>query len=225
MKKLLYVIGISMSSLIAFSQVKIKAGSNTSFTSGTIQTNVKYVNGTNPKYILNGNYKDFTKSKTSIYLGVGYEIKGGENYNFTPEIVYSRFGSNSNGKTSNSYQTPKSFNLDYLSFSFMFEHKVIQNIKIGIGPQINFKLGNKTYYGTSTMEVNELDYYEALSAGLNIGMNYVIWRDLSIEARYHLALTNATKRIDYQDNSALTIYEIDNKMKVNTLQIGLAYKF
>lgn len=134
MKKTLLLLTVILGVNTTNAQLKIKAG--TSISSITGSTNVRV--SPNKNYTFDFNER--TKSKTGFYAGLGYELFITDNFSVTPELIYNQMGAN--GKM---VQNQKStFQQDYLSLPIFFEYKLIDNLRLGLGLQINQLIQSKS---------------------------------------------------------------------------------
>lgn len=119
-----------------------------------------------------------------------------------------------------------------MTLPIFIEYKIVDKLKIGVGPQFNYLLKGKferdyqnvpvEYQNTLIKEIDETDFYYRLNYGITFGASYTFLRNLSIEARYYLGLNNMLIE-DKQFKS--TEVTTTTEMKNQAFQIGFAYKF
>lgn len=224
MKKTLLLFTAILGANIATAQLKIKAGTNISSITGS--TNVRV--SPNENYTFDFNER--TKSKTGFYAGLGYELFITDKFSVTPELIYNQMGAN--GKM---VQNQKStFKHDYLSLPVFFEYKLIDNLKLGLGLQINQLIQSKSKEEivstmpfteeeiTETTESKNLEFFKKTNYGLTAGASYTFLENFSIEARYYFGISNIYNedKIPKTENVISTA-----NAKNQSIQIGLAYKF
>lgn len=224
MKKTLLLLTAILGATNASAQLKIKAGTNISSITGS--TNVRVSSNENHTF----DFNERTKSKTGFYAGLGYELFITDNFSVTPELIYNQMGAN--GKMVRNQKS--TFQQDYLSLPIFFEYKLIDNLRFGLGLQINQLINSKSKQEiVSTMPFTEeeitentqsknSEFFKKTNYGLTAGASYTFLENFSVEARYYFGISN----IYNEDKLPKTPNAITTaNAKNQAIQIGLAYKF
>lgn len=227
MKKLLLIFAFFIiASNFSIGQIKIKAGTSISTITGHLESKTS----NNYSYL---KHEDLTQSKIGFFAGIGYEIYLSNKFNFTPEILFNQMGAKGkeyiNDRKTSYYQ-------NHLSFPLFFEYKIIENFKIGLGPQIDYLIKSKYEIDTRNLSSSEpqnpginhnsgmedTDIYHRLNYGLTTGISYTFSEKYIIEARYYYGLTNL-----YNEDKLPKFNNVQtsSEMKNQSIHIGIAYKF
>lgn len=222
MKKTLLLL-LFTAPICAFAQPKIKAGTNISSLRGS--TTTKYDSGVGT----HTDYSESTKPKFGFYVGLGYQLNFLEKFSITPELIYGQMGAKGDKYAGT---IKRSYFHNHLSLPVFFEYKLIDNLKIGVGPQLDYLLKaryeneyanipeNNKY--TLNKEGTNTGFYNRINYGLIAGASYDLTDNISIEARYYLGLSNLHKEENLPEVPGLTA---TSEMKTSAIQIGAAYKF
>ena len=224
MKKTLLLLTVILGTTTSNAQLKIKAGANLSSITGSTNVSIS----PNENYTFDFNER--TKSKTGFYAGLGYELFITDNFSVTPELIYNQMGAN--GKMIRNQKS--TFEQDYLSLPIFFEYKLIDNLRLGLGLQINQLIQSKSKEEivstmpfteeeiTETTESKNSEFFKKTNYGLTAGASYTFFENFSLEARYYFGISN----IYNEDKLPKTPNAITTaNAKNQSIQIGLAYKF
>ena len=119
-----------------------------------------------------------TSSARFGFAGGGYaEYSFNRQIGLTAELLYNEKG----GKETTSNTEIKT-NLNYLSLPILFYFEPLQNLKLGLGPELAFLLNAKAK-GDSISTTDIKKYYESFDKAIAIGGSYSFGR-LGITARY-----------------------------------------
>ncbi|WLD22649.1 porin family protein [Flavobacterium dauae] len=226
MKKTLLLLTAILGTYSASAQLKIKAGTNISSINGSLKATLS---DGETIYTLS-DYKEQTKSKIGFYAGMGYKLNLTNKLYVTPELIYSQLGADA--KNTNTINI-NSYSQNYLSIPVFFEYELINGLRAGLGPQVDFLLKaiRKSDHHLLPEWARQYTVYEAnitkihntLSFGLSAGLTYNFYNNFSIETRYYLGLSNI------YNNDKKPIFDAaidtDTEMKNQAFQIGLAYQF
>jgi|SRR5690606_10413348 len=223
MKKTLLLFITVLSANITNAQFKIKAGSNLSTFTGE---SILQLDSGPTAFI---DFSENSKNKIGLNLAIGYNVKLNDRFSILPEVQYNQLGSQDKAFVNNrKYKTSQ----DYISVPVLLEYKIIDKLKIGIGPQVNYLIKSKyesKYINIPEELQNNLNYGEDdtdIHKKVNFGLagcaSYTFYKNFSIEARYILGLSNIinSDKLPKFDNSKTTI-----DRKVQVFQIGVAYDF
>lgn len=224
MKKTLLLLTVILGTTTSNAQLKIKAGANLSSITGSTNVSIS----PNENYTFDFNER--TKSKTGFYAGLGYELFITDNFSVTPELIYNQMGAN--GKMIRNQKS--TFEQDYLSLPIFFEYKLIDNLRLGLGLQINQLIQSKSKEEivstmpfteeeiTETTEEKNSEFFKKTNYGLTAGASYAFLKNFSIEARYYFGISNIYNEDKLPKTpNAVTTADAKNQ----SIQIGLAYKF
>lgn len=224
MKKTLLLLTAILGANSTNAQLKVKAGTNISSITGSTNVSVS----PNKNYTFDFNER--TKSKTGFYVGLGYELSITDKFNVTPELIYNQMGAN--GKMVRNQKS--TFKHDYLSLPVFFEYKLIDNLRLGLGLQINQLIQSKSKEEivstmpfteeeiTETTEGKNSEFFKKTNYGLTAGASYTFLENFSVEARYYFGVSNIYNedKLPKMDGVITTA-----NAKNQSIQIGLAYKF
>jgi len=223
MKHTLLLLTAVLGANIASAQFKVKAGANLSTFTGksTLQ-----LDSGQTAFI---NFSENSKNKIGLNLAIGYNITLNDHFNIVPEIQYNQLGAQDKDFFNNrKYKTSQ----DYISVPVIAEYKIIDKLKLGIGPQVNYLIKSK--YESKYINIPEelqdnlnygeddTDIHNKVNFGLIGGASYKFYKNFSLEARYFLGISNiinADKLPKFDDAKAT----VDKK--IQAFQIGLAYEF
>src|SRR5690606_25539180 len=183
MKKTLLLLTAILGANIATAQLKVKAGTNISSITGSTNVSVS------PNINYTFDFNERTKSKTGFYAGLGYELFITDNFSVTPELIYNQMGANGI-----MVQNQKStFQQDYLSLPVFFEYKLIDNLRLGLGLQINQLLQSKSKEEivntmpfteeeiTETTEEKKSELFKKTNYCLTAGASYTFLKTLVLK--------------------------------------------
>ena len=169
---------------------------------------------------LRADYLDETnaKSKTGFHSGVFVEYAFSENFSIQPELLYSTQGGDSDSKKYDEADFYLGINpvpqLSYLNVPVMLKYEIIEKLHVELGPQIGYLLSAKSnleYIDSSRKETLEIDILnggnytflerdvqiesgvERFDYGLNFGLSYNLTKQLLLQGRYNLGLSDVDK--------------------------------
>lgn len=133
-------------------------------------------------------------NKTGFYLGAFMEFRRSLNFSIQPEINYS------------STENLVGDNIGLLHIPVLFKYKIGNKLELFGGPESQFLLA------VNNTDIKG-DSYKKYILALDAGAGFLISNNLTIEARYNLAVSNYMDQGNHQN------------IKLNFIQVGLAYKF
>lgn len=151
-----------------------------------IKAGVNYANQTGSEITINStNYK--TDAITSYHAGLVAEIRLLESFAIQPELLYS-----TKGATYKNAIVEFENKLGYISIPVIMKIGLSKSISLELGPQASFLLS----------ESNEFDYkntetFEFSAVG---GLGLKVTKNLFLQARYGLGLTDATKNAEIKNS-------------------------
>ncbi|MBN2744758.1 MAG: PorT family protein [Marinilabiliaceae bacterium] len=215
MKKKFFVFAAAvMMTTGAFAQVSfgVKAGLNlsklTSEYEGESETSDNRISAAFGGFM---NYQ--LSDKFSIQPELLISMEGGKNETSESETMM--------GQTV-SYSSENTTKITFLNIPVMLKANIANGLFLEAGPQLGFKMSAKTEYestmsmaGISETESGEEDIEDmkSMNLGLGLGAGYEMENGLGFGLRYNLGLSN------------LYDGEGDATYKINTLNIGVSYKF
>ncbi|TPG37822.1 porin family protein [Flavobacterium pectinovorum] len=177
-----------------------------------------------------GNVSNFSgdvegfNSRVGFNVGAFAEIKLSDKFALQPEVLYSQqgakikvAGSIYDGFNYQHYRGTLKYNLGYINMPIMFKYYAIENFALQVGPQIGFLTfakGRAKHEGV-TSEISIKDFYETIDFGLNFGASYDFTKNIFVETRYNLGISNIAQN------------EIGDTSKVHNsvFSLSLGYKF
>lgn len=221
MKKTLLFLITVFAVNFSFAQIKVKAGTNFSKFTGEstvlMNTGLSYTK----------NYSEETNFKIGINISAGYQINLNNKFSLTPELQFNQFGAKDKEYLNNRKITTSQ---SIISIPIMIEYNLLNKLKVGLGPQLNYLLKSKykvDHINIINNENNTLnngdddtDHYNKISIGLTGGISYNIYKNFSLEARYYHGISNIsnTENTPKFSNATYT-----TKMHNTALQFGISY--
>ena len=160
------------------------------------------------------------KNKFDYNVGGFVEIKTADNWYIQPEIVFSKQGANfSFPVTVNgiNYNTDNTFNLYYINIPVTFKYYASKQFCLEAGPQISFlteaNLVVRVVGRSNTQDAAKL--FKSNDFGMNIGASCDITKNLFLNVRYTLGLSNI----------AITTDGENTVLKNNVIAACLGVKF
>lgn len=132
---------------------------------------------------------DFDKEGiTSYHAGLVAELKLLESFSIQPELLYS-----TQGATYKNAVSEFKNELGYLSIPVMAKFYLGKSFSIEAGPQASFLLSEKNDFDVKDAETFDF--------ALNAGLGFKITKNLFIQGRYSLGLTEASKNADVKNST------------------------
>lgn len=128
---------------------------------------------------------------TSYHAGLVAEIKLLDKFSLQPELLYS-----TQGATYKNAVSEFKNELGYLSIPVMAKFYLNNTFSVEVGPQASFLLSEKNDFDVKDAETFEF--------GLNAGLGVKLTKNIFLQGRYGLGLTEASKNADVK-NSTLQI--------------------
>ncbi|QSB28139.1 porin family protein [Flavobacterium sp. CLA17] len=125
---------------------------------------------------------------TSYHVGVVAEIKLLEKFSIQPELLYSTQGATYKNAV-NEFKNE----LGYLSIPVMAKIYMTKSLSLEVGPQASFLLSEKNDFDVKDAETFEF--------GVNAGLGLKITKNIFVQARYGLGLTEASKNADVKNSN------------------------
>lgn len=125
---------------------------------------------------------------TSYHAGLVAELKLLDRFSVQPELLYSTQGAT----YKNAFDEFKN-ELGYLSIPVMAKFYLTDSFSLEVGPQASFLLSEKNDFDVKDAETFEF--------GLNAGLGFKITKNLFIQGRYGLGLTEASKNADVKNST------------------------
>jgi opacity protein-like surface antigen len=161
-----------------------------------IKGGVNYANQNGSDITVNGsNYQ--TDAITSYHAGLIAEIKLVDSFSIQPELLYSTQGAT----YKNAFEEFRN-ELGYLSIPVLAKINLNKFVSLELGPQASFLLSERNNFDVK--DANTFDFAVVGGLGLNITKN------LFIQGRYGLGLTDASK---------------DAQVKNSVVQVSAGIKF
>ncbi|HEX8013821.1 MAG TPA: porin family protein [Flavobacterium sp.] len=133
--------------------------------------------------------EDFNKEGiTSYHAGLVAEIKLLDRFAVQPELLYSTQGASYKNAV-----TEFKNELGYLSIPVMAKIYLTDSFSLEVGPQASFLLSEKNDFDVEDAKTFEF--------GVNAGLGFKITKNLFIQGRYGLGLTEASKNADVKNST------------------------
>ena len=151
-----------------------------------IKGGVNYANQNGSNITVNGdNYQ--TDAITSYHAGLIAEIKLVDSFSIQPELLYSTQGASYKNATEEFRNE-----LGYLSIPVLAKINLNKFVSLELGPQASFLLSERNNFDVK--DANTFDFAVVGGLGLNITKN------LFIQGRYGLGLTDASKDAEVKNS-------------------------
>ncbi len=171
---------------------------------------------------------DDADARIGFHAGVFLNIPLMGNLSVQPEVIYNNVGN----KYEKEFDLPiigkrkvgVKNNLDYVAVPVMLQYDIAQGLYLEAGPQFSFLLDQKNKFegidkdriedlGTAFVNLlHDKNDYKGFDLGLGVGAGYKLYKNIGINARYIVGLSN---------NSKLKDFDIKN----NTFQAGITLGF
>ncbi|PXY39917.1 PorT family protein [Flavobacterium cheongpyeongense] len=125
---------------------------------------------------------------TSYHAGLVAEIKLLDRFAVQPELLYSTQGASYKNAI-----TEFKNELGYLSIPVMAKFYLTDSFSLEVGPQASFLLSEK-----DNVELGDAETFEF---GVNAGLGFKITKNLFVQGRYGLGLTEASKNADVKNST------------------------
>ncbi|KFF05041.1 porin family protein [Flavobacterium reichenbachii] len=125
---------------------------------------------------------------TSYHAGLVAEIKLLDRFAVQPELLYS-----TQGATYKNAVDEFKNELGYLSIPVMAKFYLTDSFSLEVGPQASFLLSEKNDFNVKNAETFEF--------GVNAGLGLKITKNIFVQARYGLGLTEASKDADVKNST------------------------
>ena len=125
---------------------------------------------------------------TSYHAGLVAELKLLDKYSVQPELLYSTQGATYKGVDQEIKKE-----LGYLAIPVMAKFYLSDSFSLEVGPQASFLLSEK----------DDFDLYnaETFDFAVNAGLGFKITKNLFVQGRYSLGLTEASKNADVKNST------------------------
>jgi hypothetical protein len=108
-------------------------------------------------------------------------------FSLQPEIVYSSQG----GKYPTNPDTKRK--LDYINIPVLLQYNFDNGFRLQGGPQIGFLVSAKDKVGDVELNTVSTDNFKTIDFSLPLGLSYLSYSGLGVDARYNLGLTNVVE--------------------------------
>lgn len=151
-----------------------------------IKGGLNYANQTGSDITINSsNYN--TDAITSYHIGLLAEIRLLERFAIQPELLYSTQGA------SYKYALTEFKNeLGYITIPVLLKFGLSKSLSLELGPQAGFLLSEK-----NNVDFKDSETFEFSAVG---GLGLKVTKNLFLQARYGLGLTNATKNAEIKNS-------------------------
>lgn len=149
---------------------------------------------------------------TGFHAGVFANAELAENFSVQPELFYSGQGA----VLAEGADAELKTKLSYLSLPVLARYRLVEGLRLEVGPQLGFLLSSKYELDGSNGSVDRgLEDFKSIDFGVAGGASYQLPVGVGIFARYYAGLT------DVNDNQQVGDVSVNN----NVASIGLTYTF
>lgn len=153
-----------------------------------------------------GDESESLDTKVGLNIGALANIPVSSMFSVQPELVFSMEGAKDEAEGED-YK----LNLNYLNVPVLLQYNASGFIA-ETGPQVGFLMGAEAKI--DDLDVDVKDQFETINLSWAIGLGYKMPSGFGVNARYNLGLSNLAKEA-----------EGDDKIKANTIQVGVFYTF
>ncbi|MBR5170326.1 MAG: PorT family protein [Muribaculaceae bacterium] len=154
--------------------------------------------------------------------GLLMEYKFHPHFGISPEVVFAAQGgqekADDGSEMGGFIRSDKHYHTNYINVPVMFKYYPTQDFSIDFGPQVGFNVYSKYTMGKHEA-TNYKDKTKAVDFGLGLGCTYDLDKNVFIQLRYTMGLTNAFKR------RYTTAFVIDNYRKNGNAQLAFGVRF
>lgn len=166
--------------------------------------------GFNFSTVSQGNLKAAPDARTSIYIGVHYEIPVIEDViSIQPELLYSQQGFEKR-YTSSGERQKSMYKVNYISVPILARYYVIRGFSLEAGPKLSYKLNQKFDRAETDTELLTLNDANDLDFGFVAGISFEFDNGFFINGRFNSSFTEIFER---------------SEAKNTVTQFGVGYKF
>lgn len=165
---------------------------------------------------------DYKFSVTGIYAGGFAQLKLNDQLFFQPEILFSMQGGKSgklplisiNEIGAEVIEGYLEFDekLYYINLPLMIKYQVLEKLNFEVGPQVGFVLKSELTTKSDKFGTEKRDMDCNVDLGVNVGLEYTIYKSLGIGIRYSKGITNIHQNSDSINKNSL-------------FSTGLSYRF
>jgi hypothetical protein len=159
--------------------------------------------------------------------GLFMEYRFNNKFSIAPEVVFAAQGGKNDGAVLNSptdyFDAVYTDNMNYINVPVMLKYYVCPSLSIDFGPQLGINVyhkciikgkdGHKDYKETYDYGKNA----KSVDFGLGLGLTYNISKDVFVQGRYTMGLTDAFKKVEG--------YPVSFESKNGNAQIAIGYRF
>jgi len=206
LKLYFFIVVFLITSFSAFSQVKfgVKAGGNLSgATFRDIPDNAGFENPT---------------MRLSYHVGGFSIIPVSERLSLLLEVLYNNKGF----EIDQEGFEKANLHLHYINLPVLLNYEIIENLYLGIGPELGYLISAKSKFDDRTEDVDFL-YSKKFDVGIDAGLEYRFMNFLTVGMRYNYGLTSVTDELQIADNDGNPIADSKLKLKNRVLQLYVGY--
>ena len=154
--------------------------------------------------------------------GLLMEYKFHPHFGISPEVVFAAQGgqekADDGSEMGGFIRSDKHYHTNYINVPVMLKYYPTQDFSIDFGPQVGFNVYSKYTKGKHEA-TNYKDMTKAVDFGLGLGCTYNLDKNVFIQLRYTLGLTNVFKVMHG------TAYSIGNYRKNGNAQLAFGFRF
>lgn len=192
MKKLNAFIAVLFACISVAAQEKPKFG----LKGGLNISTVKFSNGADANW------------RSGFHLGGLAHVHITPSFSLQPEVYYSSQGA----KLTLANDNKLNLNLSYINVPVLLQYNFANGFRLQGGPQVGFLVGVSDKISGVEQNIYKTDNFKTVELALPLGLSYLGYSGLGVDARYNIGLTNISK-------------DASPTVKNNVFQVGAFYLF
>ena len=166
--------------------------------------------GFNFATVSQGDLKNAPDARTSIYIGIHYEIPIIEDvFSIQPEVIYSQQGFEKQYIIAEERLKSK-YKVDYVTIPVLARYYIVRGFSFDAGPQFSLRIKDEFERDATDSETTFLQKTNTFDIGIASGISFQFDSGIFINGRYNRGFREIIE---------------DSKAKNVVIQFGLGYKF
>ena len=168
------------------------------------------------------NYPGASRETKPAYLaGVLLAVPLTNKFSAQAELLYSKKGMRFGYTEALGQISRATNNLHYLSVPLLLRYHPIEQLSVGLGPEVSYLLG--AYHRSHIGSLPNSERYEPLDVAMNLDVQYALLEKLSLGLRYSMGVYDVGRRYELlsfgSDEPIVSDYTFYNR----SLQLSLTY--
>lgn len=161
-------------------------------------------------------------TKLSYLTGAVLAVPLSDRFSAQAELLYSKKGMRSGFVEARGQTSRATDNLHYLSVPLLLRYHLIEQLSIGLGPEVSYLLGAYQRSQVLGSRPNRM-FYEPLDVAINLDVQYTLLDKVSLGLRYNVGVYDVAKRVEFISFGGNEPVVIDNVFYNRSLQLVLTY--